>query len=100
MGKRNILTLLSITFTVTLVFLILQKNVINILTKSSDSFQRSLITRNDLSTYCSDINTTDYFGANYFNAINNITYAYTNFTIGTLNNLTNNKGAEVYYYLL
>ena len=100
MGKRNILTLFSITFTVTLIFMIFQKNVIIILTKSSDPFQRSLITRNDLSSYCSDINTTDYFGANYFNAINNITYAYSNFTIGTLNNLTNNKGSEVHYYLI
>lgn len=50
---------------------------------------------NDLNSYCNDINTTDYFGSSYFNAINNITNSYTNYTIGTLDNLTNNKGAEV-----
>lgn len=53
------------------------------------------MTLSDLNSYCSDINTTDFFGASYFNAINNITFAYTNFTIGTLDNLTGNQGAQV-----
>jgi hypothetical protein len=53
------------------------------------------MTQSDLVSYCSDINTTDYFGSSYFNAINNITFAYTNYTIGTLDNLTNNQGAQV-----
>ena len=97
MGILSFLKVFSLTITLSFILLILRNggNVNQPKIYNEHSLSRILMTQSDLVSYCSDINTTDYFGSSYFNAINNITFAYTNYTIGTLDNLTNNQGAQV-----